>query len=304
MTQNIFVYMDFQVARKREAGKDSTADLYRVVRNRLYRFWKGASLQWTDITAAMVDDFDSSLRAEGLAVNTVNSYLSSFRALCHTALREGLPGPASDPFAGLHLKREETAKRALKIAEVNKVMQADYPGEPSLREALDLFIFSYLACGIPFVDLAYLTKKNIVGGEIVYYRHKTGALIRVGITPAMRLLLRKYGQKGSPYLFPILSAGKDGHEAYKAALRKYNSLLVIIGEHLHLSVKLTSYVARHSWATEALRQNIPVAVISQAMGHTSEKTTRIYLAQLDQSVLNKANAKITKKAADMFLERA
>ncbi len=274
MTQNIFVYMDFQVAWKREAGKDSTADLYRVVRNRLYRFWKGASLQWTDITAAMVDDFGSSLRAEGLAVNTVNSYLSSFRALCHTALREGLPGPASDPFAGLHLKREETAKRALKIAEVNKVMQADYPGEPSLREALDLFIFSYLACGIPFVDLAYLTKKNIVGGEIVYY------------------------------LFPVLSAGKDGHEAYKTALRKYNSLLVIIGARLHLSVKLTSYVARHSWATEALRQNIPVAVISQAMGHTSEKTTRIYLAQLDQSVLNKANAKITKKAADMFLERA
>lgn len=76
MTQNIFVYMDFQVAWKREAGKDSTADLYRVVRNRLYRFWKGASLQWTDITAAMVDDFGSSLRAEGLAVNTVNSYLA------------------------------------------------------------------------------------------------------------------------------------------------------------------------------------------------------------------------------------
>ena len=304
MTQNIFVYMDFQVARKREAGKDSTADLYRVVRNRLYRFWKGASLQWTDITAAMVDDFGSSLRAEGLVVNTVNSYLSSFRALCHTALREGLPGPVCAPFAGLHLKREETAKRALKIAEVNKVMQADYPGEPSLREALDLFIFSYLACGLPFVDLASLPKKTIVGGERVYYRHKTGALIRVGITPAMRLLLRKYGQKGSPYLFPILSAGKYGHEAYKAALRKYNSLFVIIGARLHLSVKLTSYVARHSWVTKALRQNIPVAVISQAMGHTSEKTTRIYLAQLDQSVLNKANAKITKKAADMFLKRA
>ena len=79
---------------------------------------------------------------------------------------------------------------------------------------------------------------------------------------------------------------------------------MIIGARLHLSVKLTSYVPRHSWATEALRQNIPVAVISQAMGHTSEKTTRIYLAQLDQSVLNKANAKITKKAADMFLKRA
>ena len=202
MTQNIFVYMDFQVAWKREAGKDSTADLYRVVRNRLYRFWKGASLQWTDITAAMVDDFGSSLRAEGLAVNTVNSYLSSFRALCHTALREGLPGPASDPFAGLHLKREETAKRSWKIAEVNKVMQADYPGEPSLREVLDLFIFSYLACGIPFVDLACLTKKNIVGGEIVYYRHKTGALIRVGDYACHAVTLEKVRAERFSLPFP------------------------------------------------------------------------------------------------------
>lgn len=304
MTQNIFVYIDFRIARKREAGKESTADLYRAVRNRLYRFGRGASLQWADITAARVDEFAGALRAEGLAVNTVNSYLSSLRALYHAALRDGLPAPARDPFAGMHLKREETAKRALKIAEINRVMRTDYPSELSLREALDLFIFSYLACGIPFVDLAYLTKKNIRKDEIVYYRRKTGVLIRVGITPAMRLLLRKYGQKGSPYLFPVLAAGKDGYEDYKAALRKYNSLLAIIGARLHLSVKLTSYVARHSWATEALRQNIPVAVISQALGHTSEKTTRIYLAQLDQSVLNRANAKITKKASDMFLERA
>ncbi len=304
MTQNIFVYIDFRIARKREAGKESTAGIYRAVRNRLYRFGRGASLQWADITAARVDEFAGALRAEGLAVNTVNSYLSSLRALYHAALRDGLPAPARDPFAGMHLKREETAKRALKIAEINRVMRTDYPSELSLHEALDLFIFSYLACGIPFVDLAYLTKKNIRKDEIVYYRRKTGVLIRVGITPAMRLLLRKYGQKGSPYLFPVLAAGKDGYEDYKAALRKYNSLLAIIGARLHLSVKLTSYVARHSWATEALRQNIPVAVISQALGHTSEKTTRIYLAQLDQSVLNRANAKITKKASDMFLERA
>lgn len=131
MNTKHFRLLDFQVRPgngRRE--RRCTADLYRVVRNRLYRFWKGASLQWTDITAAMVDDFGSSLRAEGLAVNTVNSYLSSFRALCHTALREGLPGPVCAPFVGLHLKREETAKRALKIAEVNKVMQADYPGNP------------------------------------------------------------------------------------------------------------------------------------------------------------------------------
>lgn len=304
MTQNIFDYMDFQITRKISAGKESTAGLYRVVRNRLYCRSKGTSLRWKDITAALVDTFAGELREEGLAVNTVNSYLSSFRALYHAALREELFEPGKDPFSHLRLRREETSKRALPIREINKVMQTDYPHEPSLREALDLFVFCYLACGMPFVDMAYLTKKNIVSGEIVYHRHKTGTLVRVAITPAMRLLLRKYGQKGSPYLFPVLAAGKDRYEAYKAALRKQNLLLGIIGERLRLSVKLTTYVARHSWATEALRQNIPVAVISQALGHTSEKTTRIYLAQLDQSVLNKANAKITKKAGDMFMKRA
>lgn len=305
MTHSIFSYLDVQVSRKREAGKESTADLYRVVQNRLYRFAAGKPLYWTDITAELIDAFAGSLYSEGLAVNTVNSYLSNFRAVYHRAIRERqVAGRACDPFSHLRLKREETAKRALKITEVNKLMQADYSKETPWRQALDLFIFCYQACGMPFVDLAYLTKKNIVGNEIVYHRHKTGVLVRVAITPAMRLLLRKYARKGSMYLFPVLVAGHDGHEAYKTTLRIQNSLLKTIGLYLRLPAKLTTYVARHSWATEALRQNIPIAVISQALGHTSEKTTRIYLDSLDQSVLNRANAKVTRSVGKMVLGRA
>lgn len=87
-------------------------------------------------------------------------------------------------------------------------------------------------------------------------------------------------------------------------MHTYNTMLKEIGEQLAFPSKLTSYVARHTWATEALRQNIPVAVISQALGHTSEKTTRIYLAQLDQSVLNKANEAVTKEVGDSIMKRA
>lgn len=304
MTQNVFDYISLRISRKREAGKESTADLYRAVLNRLRRFIAGNPLNWDDVTATLVDAFAETLYDEGLAVNTVNSYLSNFRAIYHAALREELFKPGNDSFSHLHLRREETPKRALKIADINKVMRADFANDSPLRQSLDLFVFCYLACGMPFVDLAYLTKKNIVGGEIVYHRHKTGTLVRVAITPAMRFLLRKYGHKGSPYLFPVLAAGKDGHEAYKTALRKQNDLLKTIGCLLHLPGKLTSYVARHSWATEALRQNTPVAMISQMLGHTSEKTTRVYLDRLDQSVLNRANQKITKKADKMFMERA
>lgn len=305
MNNSVFNYMSMLVSRKREAGKESTAALYRAVRNRLLRCPVDKLSQWDDITTSQVDSFAEWLYSDGLAVNTVNSYLSNFRAIYHTAVREGeIPKPDSDPFSHLRLKREETVKRALKIKEVNKVMQAQYTENTPMRQALDLFIFCYLACGMPFVDLAYLTKKNIVGNEIVYHRHKNGVLVRVAITPAMRMLMRKYAQKKSPYLFPVLAAGRDGYEDYKSALHAHNSLLKTIGVQLGLHTQLTTYVARHSWATEALRQNIPVAVISQALGHTSEKTTRIYLDSLDQSVLNRANRKVTKKASQLLMERA
>lgn len=304
MNNPVFNYMSMLVSRKREAGKESTADMYRAMRNRLLRCPVDKLSQWDDITTSLVDSFAEWLYSDGLAVNTVNSYLSNFRAIYHTAVREGeIPKPDSDPFSHLRLKREETAKRALKIKEVNKVMQAQYTENTPMRQALDLFIFCYLACGMPFVDLAYLTKKNIVGNEIVYHRRKNGVLVRVAITPAMRMLMRKYAQKKSAYLFPVLTAGRDGHEDYKSALHAHNSLLKTIGVQLRLHTQLTTYVARHSWATEALRQNIPVAVISQALGHTSEKTTRIYLDSLDQSVLNRANRKVTKKASQLLMER-
>lgn len=306
MTQNVFDYMTILVGRKRAAGRDSTADLYRVVRNRLSFFLKSKKLHFNGITVELIDGFAATLRTEGLAVNTVNSYLSSFRAMYHAALREEMFETARDPFARLCLRREETAKRALPTETISELMEmkVKVEEEPAMQETLDLFLFSYLACGIPFIDLAYLKEKNIVGDEIVYHRHKTGTLVRVGITEAMRLLLNRYAREGSRYLFPILREGKDGHEAYKAALHTYNTMLKEIGERLAFPSKLTSYVARHTWATEALRQNIPVAVISQALGHTSEKTTRIYLAQLDQSVLNKANEAVTKEVGDSIMKRA
>lgn len=304
MTQNVFDYMNRLIGCKRNAGKESTADLYRAVLNRLRSFMQSEVLSFTDITPELVSRFADSLRGERLAVNTVNSYLSCLRAVYHFAQREELFEPGKDPFLHLHLRREETHKRAVKATVIYEMMKIEPEDKSSLRFALDLFVFSFLACGIPFVDLAYLTRKNLVNNEIVYHRRKTGTLVRIGVTPAMHLLLLRYAQKGSHYLFPILSEGKDSYSAYKNALHVYNCLLKEIGEQLHLPGRLTSYVARHSWATEALRQNIPVAVIGQALGHTSEKTTRIYLAQLDQSLLNEANEKITKEINDLIMKRA
>lgn len=146
---------------------------------------------------------------------------------------------------------------------------------------------------MPFIDLAYLTEKNIHGNTIVYHRAKTGTQVCIGITPGMRLLIQHYKKKGALRLFPLLPNKKVvSHETYKSYQHHFNEDLKEIGKQLKLPEKLTFYVVRHSWATEAQEQDIPTAVISQSLGHTSEKTTQIYLAGLSQDKLNKANIKV------------
>ena len=290
-------FFDFVTVRMEELRleeRHSTADLCRVVRNRLLRFVGGKSLSLRAVTADLVEQFTASLCAEGLKGNTVRTYVSNFRALYNRACRKvGLPLGKASPFTFQSLKRAESVPRALD-GETFREVVSFVSTDKQIACAVDYCMFSYLACGMPFADMARLTVDNLCGDEIVYRRRKTGTLIRIGITPAIRLLLNKYADISSPYLFPILpKGGKIGHEGYKSLLRSYNEILKTIGRKLSRPVKLTSYVMRHTWATNALRKHIPLSVISRLLGHTSESTTRFYLASLDQADLNRANIIVT-----------
>ena len=234
-------------------------------------------------------------------MNTVNTYLSNFRSIYNQACRDGLlPACVVSPFAYLNLKRERAGSRALGNESLREIVTLKSE-EPDLACVIDYCTFAYLSCGMPFADMARLTTANLYGEEIVYRRKKTGILIRVGITAGMRRLINKYADASSPYLFPILSPGREvGHEEYKAILRSYNNSLKKSGRALSRPIHLTSYVFRHTWATNALRKQVPLSIISQALGHTSEKTTRFYLASLEQSELNRANARVTEEV-DLLL---
>lgn len=305
MEQNVCIYMSQLAEKMRKAGKDSRADLYRVLYNRLHRFPKGGTLTFVGVTAAFVDDFAQSLHDEGLAVNTVNSYVGGFRALYNRAGRTGVfEMPEKSPFAHLRLRREITAKRALSSQAVCELAQMQPSTSTGLRRSLDYFLFCFMACGMPFVDLAHLTRDNIVGKDIVYHRQKTGVRVQVSITPGMRMIIKRYARSDSRYLFPILPEDGGSRSYYKYQLVRYNADLKIIGNYLRHPVALTSYVARHTWATEALRQNTPIAIISQALGHTSEQSTRFYLDSLDQSIMKRANRKITKVVDNLVTGRA
>ena len=108
-------------------------------------------------------------------------------------------------------------------------------------------------------------------------------------------ILRRYTNKHSqsPYLLPILSStGSEGYRQYKSALRLYNQHLHQLSKMLHLNVPLTSYVARHSWATTAKEEGVAIAMISEGLGHSSEKVTNVYLASFNNNAMSKANRKV------------
>jgi len=210
------------------------------------------------------------------------------------AWREEIPGAHFiSPFRKIHIGTVRTAKRAVSKECILQIARERTFNDRQLNLARDLFLFSFYSRGMPFVDMAFLKYRNIEGDTIRYKRHKTGQPLSMNIVEPLRRLIEKYRNEGE-YVLPILRNGsKTLYKQYQNALRRYNRMLGCLSMELHLPQPLTSYVARHSWATIAHNDGASVSVISEGLGHSSEKVTYTYLAALDPSVLNKVNERIT-----------
>lgn len=186
---------------------------------------------------------------------------------------------------------EETAKRALSKTDITRIIQFKSSNR-LLQFPIDIFAFTYYAGGINFVDIANLTRANLIEDRLVYKRQKTGKLIKVPLTQQAIDLIYKYTDKDNPYLFPIFSS-KHKTEQEKAnrlhkVITKVNRRLRQIGEELNISIPVTTYVARHSQATIMKKAGVATSVISQIMGHSSERVTQIYLDSFDNEQINNA----------------
>ena len=292
---SLLEYTNMRIELKKKLNKASTAELYQVAANHFLKFTENAGFHMEDLNRTLISDFTAYLQCKGLAMNTINSYLSSLRAIYNAACHDGLLHPVEHPFQGLKLKRESTVKRAIPVTLIQKLASFKTDGSSGQELAIDMSLFSFLACGMPFVDIAYLTANNTRNGELIYNRRKTGAQIRMEITTGMWQIINKYAPRNGEreFLFPILPSSSPTHSQYKHRLALHNKELKKVGDKLYMPVHFTSYVIRHSWASAALQSGISVAVISQGLGHSSEKTTRYYLSELDVSELTKANRKIS-----------
>lgn len=292
-TQNsVFNFIRSQIQHKRQLGKARSAETYRSMLNSLMRFRKGTDLTFDTMDGGLMELYEAWMLRCGLTRNTTSFYIRILRTNYKLAVENGLTSDRR-PFRHVYCGMDKTVKRSIPLTEIKKINDLDLSRSPSLDFARDMFMFSFCTRGMSFIDMAYLKKTDLDGGCLTYRRKKTGQLLTVEWTRQMQSIMDKYKPNDTRYLLPIITH-EDGSERrqYQNQMRKTNRLLKEIARIAGLPLPLSMYYTRHSWATIARGKAVPLAVISEALGHDSETTTQIYLDSIKSSEVNKANSMI------------
>lgn len=294
-------YMENTIDRLIQNGKIGTAENYRSALNSFKKFLTSQVPEYAGnnnmnitldcISPELMEMYEAWQRSIGNIPNTISFYVRIFRAVYKRAVDENIIDDRK-PFRRVYTGVDKTEKRALPLGVIRMIKSLDLSLKPKLDHARDIFFLSLYLRGMSFIDLCFLRKSDLKDGAVTYRRRKTGQQLTIAWTKEMQKIIDKYPENESEYLLPIITkSGINERSAYKNACYKINSYLKKIGEMINAPgyQGWSLYYARHSWASLAKSRGIPVSVISEAMGHDNEKTTQIYLASLETSVVDHAN---------------
>lgn len=286
---SLFRFMESVIMNLKECGKIRTAETYTATLQSFSRFRRGRDLMLDEITPDLIQAY---LRARGAVPNTTSFYMRILRAVYNRAV-ESEAIEQRNPFRHVYTGTERTIKRAIPIAAISRIKNLELPRGSKMDFARDMFMLSFYLRGMSFVDMAFLRKKDRADNHVTYRRRKTGQRLDIAWTKEMQSIVEKYPPNPTQYLLPILTNPlSDERIAYRNRASCINRQLKTIARMTNLKIPLTLYCARHSWASAARTKGIPVSIISEGMGHDSEATTQIYLASLETSVIDRANALI------------
>lgn len=276
-------------------GKLGTAKNRRCCRNSLAEYLQGKDIPFREVTESLVSAYEEWLLEKGVKRNTTSSYMRSLQSIYNKVSKQGLIQPSGNPFGNVYTGVDKTSKRAVDEQVVADLKALDLSATPWLAQARDFFLFSYCTRGMTFVDMAYLKQENIVNGVIRYSRKKTRQPLVVHIEPCVQDIIDRYRDASSHgYVLPIIHSdnAQEAYGNYQSALRYYNMLLKKLSPMLGAGISLTSYTSRHSYATALKRAGVSTAIISESLGHNSEKTTQIYLDSISEEVIDRTNAEL------------
>ncbi len=243
---------------------------------------------FSDITPSLLKSYEGYLKEKGKSLNTISTYMRALRSTYNRAVARRLAKYMPHLFNDVYTGISAPTKRALAREEVKCLTEAEVPDE--LKAAQAWFALMFLFCGMPFIDLARLRPCDVKGDMLTYGRHKTRQEVHIRLSPEALAWIAKFAcTDGSPYLFPILQ--KDDKN-YASALRTLNKQLRKLALLVLGHSRVSSYTARHSWATIAHNEGVSISVISRALGHTSIRTTEAYLAPLAYHRIYDANLQV------------
>ncbi len=286
----------------KKSGKINTRGVYKQLQNMLRKFSNEKDIHFEDIDYTFLKKLETHLFANGCNGGGVNNYMRTLRATLNEAIRQGFMRREDYPFSNIynrngyslgHLK-SNPQPRALSDDDLEKMKIFPAEAYPKLENSYWYFMFSYYARGMNFNDMAELKYSDIYDGRITYIRNKTKKSLSIGLSEPIAAILEYFKDKNFHYVFPVLF--KDFHKTesqkkyrIQKCLGKTNRDLKEIARLLDIRMPLTTYVARHTYATRLKRKGIPIAVISECMGHEDVKTTDVYLKSFDSSILDAAD---------------
>lgn len=292
---SVFEYMRRQSERLKKLTRLRTSETYRQALNSFMKYRDNVDLSFDMLDADAVEQYESYMRSNCLSRNTTSFYMRILRCIYNRAVEEGLAAQTY-PFKRVYTGVDKTAKRAITLKEIKRIKDLDLSTKPDLDFARNLFLFSFYMRGMSFIDIAYLRKKDLANGYITYTRRKTGQQLKIRWEKSMQDNLEKYERNPTQYLLPIITR-QDGTERKQYFNKNLyvNRKLKQVAQLANISIPLSMYVSRHSWASIAKLKNVPLHVISEGLGHDSEETTRIYLAAIQTNRIDEANNRILKE---------
>ena len=307
-SESLFLFMNHLIVRLTKNGQYRTMQHYKATLHSYLRFRDNKDITLEEMNAEEIQSYEAYLKnVAKVCSNTSSFYLRILRATYNKAVEKGL-ATQQYPFKNVYTGISKTRKRAIPVESVSSIKHLDAPQAltPQQEQARDTFMMCFYLRGISFIDLAHLRKSDLKDGYISYTRSKTGQRLSIRWEKEMQEIVDKYQTQtaSSPYLFPLLVSDsrmkrqkaqdkrQDEQRLYHNAESRITYHLKKLGAKMGIPGKLTLYVARHSWATAARDKRIPISVISEALGHHSEATTRIYLRSIQTAEVDEANAQV------------
>ena len=281
------------------AGKIGSASKHRVTLSLLQQS-KIGNMRFDELNTSFLRKFEQFLCQRGNGPNSIATKISVFKSVYNKALRDKVFICKENPFATYKAayKSVPTQKRAIKKEDVLRLMNLPMmvTNTPYAELSRDLFLFSYFSAGINFKDIAMLRYGDLIDGRIYYSRKKTGKKMNCRLIPQAQTIIDKYihsDKTDDDYIFPILD--RHTHKTSVQIANRLHKVLAHINRELNnwgirlgLKIKLTTYVARHTYATVLKRSGVNIAIISESLGHSDISTTQIYLDSFENTQIDEA----------------